>query len=317
MAMDLTAFAAPFQSFTREQWRARCGQWPMPLTENDLETLQGQVATVSLEEIRDIYVPIARLLQVYQESESQRAQTIQKFLGRESQKVPFIIGVSGSVAVGKSLTSRVLQALLSHGPEKLSVVIISTDGFLKSTQQLEKENIMHRKGFPESYCVHDLLSFLRSIKSGDLSVKAPVYSHQTYDILKGQYREVTGADVIIVEGLNILQTGFPLSVKQPKCFVSDYLDFSIYVDAKTSDIHDWFIKRFLTFRDLAKNKPHDFFYRFSKMFDEAAIDFANHIWRDINLANLEQNILPFKFRADLILHKSANHQVDQVLLRNH
>jgi len=317
MAIKKTTSATPYQNFTRDQWRARCGEWPMPLTEADLEALQGQIETVSLEEIRDIYVPIARLLHVYQATETERAQTIQNFLGRAATKIPFMIGVSGSVAVGKSMTSRVLKALLSQGPDNLNVVIIPTDGFLKSTAQLEKENLMDRKGFPESYCVQDLLHFVQAIKSGDLSVKAPIYSHQTYDIEPNAFREVAGADVIILEGLNILQTGMPLSVKQPKCFVSDYLDFSIYVDADMDHIQAWFLERFLAFRDNAKHKTDEFFYQFTNMMDEAAIYFANTVWRDINLANLEQNILPFKYRADLILHKGQDHQVDQVQLRNH
>lgn len=317
MSKENTASAVPYQTFSREEWRARCGEWPMPLTEADLETLQGQIETVSLEEIRDIYVPIARLLHVYQATEAQRAHTIQKFLGREADKIPFIIGVSGSVAVGKSMTSRVLKALMTEGPDNLKVVIVPTDGFLKPAAMLEAENLMERKGFPESYCVQDLLSFLQSIKSGDLTVKAPVYSHRTYDILPNKFRAVADADVIILEGLNILQTGLPLSVKQPKCFVSDYLDFSIYVDAETDHIKQWFLARFMTFREKGKNKPDDFFYQFANMMDEAAHYFASNVWRDINLANLEQNILPFKYRADLILHKGENHQVDQVLLRNH
>ena len=308
---------APYQSFTREQWQARRGEWPLPLSEDDLEALQGQIETVSLEEIRDIYVPIARLLHVYQQTESARNQTIQNFLGRPPAKIPFIIGVSGSVAVGKSMTSRVLKALLSQDPDQLNVVIIPTDGFLKTTAQLEKENLMERKGFPESYCVQDLLKFLQSIKAGDLSVTAPIYSHQTYDIKPNEFRSVDNVDVIILEGLNILQTGLPLSVKQPKCFVSDYLDFSIYVDANSEDIEEWFLQRFLTFRDQAKNKPDDFFYQFANMMDEPAIYFAKNVWENINLANLEQNILPFKYRADLILKKNKHHSIDEVLLRNH
>jgi type I pantothenate kinase len=317
MAIDKAATAAPYQKFTREEWRSRCGEWPMPLAEGDLEKLQGQIETVSLEEIRDIYVPIARLLHVYQATETERAKRIQKFLGREVKKIPFIIGVSGSVAVGKSMTSRVLKALLTEGPDNLNVVIIPTDGFLKTTAQLKAENLMERKGFPESYCIQDILNFLQAIKSGDLMVKAPIYSHKTYDIKPDVFREVSGTDVIILEGLNILQTGLPSSVKQPKCFVSDYLDFSIYVDADTTDIEEWFLHRFMTFRQLAKNKPGDFFYQFARMMDEAAHYFASNVWRDINLANLEQNILPFKDRADLILHKGKDHHVDQVLLRNH
>lgn len=317
MTKENTVSKVPYQTFSRAEWQARRGEWPMPLTEDDLETLQGQIETVSLEEIRDIYVPIARLLKVYQATEEERAHTIQKFLGRKTEKIPFIIGVSGSVAVGKSMTSRVLKALLSEGPDDLNVVIIPTDGFLKTTAQLMAENLMERKGFPESYCVHDLLEFLQAIKSGDLTVKAPVYSHQTYDIVPDEYREVVNADVIILEGLNILQTGFPLSVKQPKCFVSDYIDFSIYVDAKTEHIKAWFLERFIAFRDQAKNNPDVFFYQFARMMDEGALYFANTVWRDINLANLEQNILPFKHRADLILYKGKDHQVDQVLLRNH
>jgi type I pantothenate kinase len=306
---------APYQRFTREQWQARRGEWPMPLTEADCAQLQGQIEQVSLDEIQDIYVPIARLLQVFQTTESARARTVQGFLGREPVKVPFIIGVSGSVAVGKSMTSRVLQALLSQGPDQLNVIIVPTDGFLKTTLQLAEEDLLDRKGFPESYCVHDLLSFLQKIKSGDLSATAPVYSHQTYDIKPDQRRSVVNADVIIVEGLNLLQTGAPLNVRQPKNFVSDYIDFSIYVDAEKNQLEEWFLQRFLQFKTMGEKDPQSFFYQFKDMTEETASHYARTVWRDINLANLEQNILPFKYRADLILHKSKNHQVDEVLLR--
>lgn len=299
--------------FTREQWQTLRDELPLPLTEQDLDDLHGQIETVSLKEIADIYLPLSRLLSFYVTARQNLHHASYKFLDHSEAKVPFVIGVSGSVAVGKSTTSRVLKALLAHWPEHPKVEVVTTDGYLLPNEQLEQQGIMHRKGFPESYRVDELSKFLAQLKSGVRDLQVPVYSHQTYDVDPVNVQIVDQPDILILEGVNILQTG--MLTKESSVYVSDYLDFSIFVDANADLIFAWFLERFMHFRQLAEKKPDDFFYQFTKLNHEEATKFAIKVWQEVNQLNLEENILPYKYRANCILCKGADHLVEQVLLR--
>lgn len=308
---------SPYHRFDRASWQRLRQNTPMPLTEDDLEQLHGQIETVSLQEIREIYLPLSRLLSLYVEARQKLYQASSAFLHDApdaSPKVPYIIGVAGSVAVGKSTTSRILQALLSAWPNHPNVALVATDGFILPNHELEARGIMHRKGFPESYDVEALLAFLSAVKSGQTRVSAPVYSHHHYDIIPDEMITVEQPDVVILEGLNILQAVSVLR-PQPVCFVSDFLDFSIYVDADSDVIESWYVERFRSFQAGAFRDPSAYFHRFADLNMEETLRTALRFWREINLLNLEDNILPCKYRADLILHKAQNHHVSEVALR--
>lgn len=305
----------PYQSFSRLEWEQYRHDTPLVLNESDLERLHGVNETVSLSEISAIYLPLARLLSMYVSEKQSLYDVTSKFLSVPSQKVPYIIGVSGSVAVGKSTVSRVLQALLSRWDRHTKVTVVTTDGFLYPNAVLEAEGLMQRKGFPESYDVEKLLTFLTALKSGQPTVKAPVYSHEIYDILPNTQLEICRADVVIVEGLNILQTGLRRPGRQPRAFVSDFLDFSIFVDADISSMRAWFVERVLYFCDTSFQDPKNYFHYLTDFLPEERIKFAQRVWREINEVNFYENVLPFRERAKLILHKSPDHRVDEVLLR--
>ncbi len=307
--------SSAYIEFTREQWCRYRQDMPLTLSEDDLVKLRGKNEVVSLEEVEEIYLPLSRLLSLYVTATQSLHHATGEFLGTPEPKVPYIIGISGSVAVGKSTTSRVLQALLSCWPNHPNVVIVTTDGFLYSTAELERRGLMERKGFPESYDLARLLQLLHDIKAGRNDLQAPVYSHHHYDIVEDEIIEIGQPDIVIVEGLNILQTGIPKPGQQPRIFISDYFDFSIFVDAETSVIKQWFIDRVLLFCCTAFKDPDAFFHYLSKMNEEEVIKFSERVWREINEVNLVENILPFRERAQLILAKGADHSVEKVLLR--
>lgn len=307
-----TRVFSPYLQFSREQWQQFRQDTPLTLNESDLVTLRGVNEVVSLEEIETVYLPLSRLLNLYVSSTQSLYQASQQFLGNFEPRVPYLIGIAGSVAVGKSTTSRILQALLSRWPNHPSVLVVTTDGFLYPLAELKARHLLSRKGFPESYDTLSLLRFVRAIKSGQGPVYAPVYSHHAYDIVPGEQIEVNRPDIVILEGLNILQTA---TLEHQGSFISDFFDFTIFVDAETLAIRQWFIDRVLRFRDTAFQDPSAYFHSISKMSLQETRAFALNIWQDVNERNLFENILPFKNRARLILHKGTDHAVDQVFLR--
>ncbi len=301
-------------AFDRQQWQQLRKETPMPLQETDLARLHGEIEMVSLNEIRDIYLPLSRLLSYYVSASQSLQRATADFLSRPEPKVPYIIGVAGSVAVGKSTTSRILQALLSQWEHHPRVALVPTDGFIYPNAYLEANDLMARKGFPESYDLPQLIQFLADLKSGKPGLNVPIYSHHDYDILPDQWQAVDQPDIVILEGLNILQTGAAPSETQQQ-FVSDYLDFSIFVDAEPEIIEKWYLTRFESFRNKAMQDPSAYFHRFAQLNSEEATKMAMRYWHEINLLNLHQNILPFKQRARLILQKSEDHFVENVYLR--
>ncbi len=304
-----------YQSFTRQEWERYRQGTPLVLTEADLERLHGVNEVVSMDEIKDVYLPLSRLINLYVTETQSLYRVTSDFLATRPTKVPYIIGVSGSVAVGKSTVSRVLQALLSRWENHPKVALLTTDGFLYSNQELEARGLMNRKGFPESFNSEKLLYFLSALKSGAPRVEAPIYSHQVYDIVQNESMIIEAPDIVIVEGLNILQTGRPQPGRQPQLFVSDFLDFSLFVDAEVTSIKQWYIERVLYFCERSFQQPDNYFYFLSQMHREEQIKFAQRVWHEINELNLIENILPFRERAKLILHKTADHVIDRVLMR--
>lgn len=304
-----------YRTFTKNEWLSFGKDMPLTIRETDLDTLHGQMQTVSLREIAEIYLPLSRLLSLYVTAIQGLHHVSQQFLGKPEPKVPYIIGVSGSVAVGKSMTSRILKALLSRWPNHPSVAVVTTDGFLYPNQILEKQNLMKRKGFPESYDVNALLSFLIDVKSGHQDINVPIYSHQSYDILKNKNGKINKPDILILEGLNILQTGLQKPGSQPALFVSDFLDFSIFVDADIDNLKKWYIERVIKFSQTTFRDPKAYFHYLSQLSLEEVKTLASTFWHEINEINLIENILPYRERAQLILKKGDAHTVEEVRLR--
>src|SRR5438477_10912181 len=288
---------------------------PMTLRPTEVSRLRSLHDRLDIREVEDIYLPLSRLLSMYVAATQRLFRAQQSFLGTEDSKMPYIIGIGGSVAVGKSTTARVLQALLARWPNTPKVDLITTDGFLFPNAVLEREGLMEKKGFPESYDLPALLRFLSDIKAGRRPARAPVYSHLVYDVIPNQWIEIDRPDILIIEGLNVLQTGRPPRDGAAIPYVSDFFDFSVFLDAPEHVLLRWYVDRFLTLRSTAFRDPKSYFHRYSKLSDDEAIATATSIWTRINLVNLHENILPTRQRADLILRKSESHLVEEVALR--
>lgn len=288
---------------------------PLTLSEEEIVKLKGINEDLSLEEVAQIYLPLSRLLNFYISSNLRRQAVLEQFLGTDGQKIPYIIGIAGSVAVGKSTTARLLQALLSSWPEHRSVELITTDGFLHPNKVLNERGLMKKKGFPQSYDMHSLVKFVSEVKSGAKRVTAPVYSHLIYDVVPEGNKVIEQPDILILEGLNVLQSGMDYPHDPHRVFVSDFVDFSIYVDAPEELLQSWYINRFLKFRQGAFSNPDSYFHNYSKLPEPEAINIATQLWNEINGLNLHENILPTRERASLIMTKSANHAVENVRLR--
>ncbi len=300
-----------YLTFGREEWADLRAATPLTLREHDLDSLRGINERIDLDEVAAVYLPLTRLLNLYVAATQNLSKVSSAFLGTLEPKVPYVIGVAGSVAVGKSTFARILQALLARWPDHPKVDLVTTDGFLYPNRILEERGIMNRKGFPDSYDTRRLLQFLRELKSGEPNVAAPVYSHVVYDIVDGDEVIVSQPDIVILEGLNVLQVGSSDASE----FVSDYFDFSIYIDADEEHIQEWYVRRFLTLRETVFQNPDSFFRHYAHLTTEEAVETAKFIWREINGRNLRDNIEPSKARAGLVLRKGQDHRVTNVSLR--
>jgi type I pantothenate kinase len=299
-----------YLTFDREEWADLRAATPLTIRERDLEALRGINEKIDLDEVTAVYLPLTRLLNLYVSATQNLHKVSATFLGAMAPKVPYVIGIAGSVAVGKSTFARILQALLARWPDHPRVDLITTDGFLFPNHVLQDRGIMNRKGFPESYDTKALLQFLRDLKGGASEVRAPVYSHVVYDIVEGDAISIRQPDILILEGLNVLQVG-----SESNEFVSDYFDFSIYIDAEEQDIEQWYVERFQALRETIFRDPNSFFQNYAHLTDEEAVETARTIWREINGKNLVENIEPTKSRASLLVQKGPDHRVTDVHLR--
>jgi len=306
---------SPYRVFSRAEWATRRADTPMTLAPAEIARLRSLHDRLDISEVEEIYLPLSRLLSFYVAATQRLFHAQQAFLGTEDAKMPYIIGVGGSVAVGKSTTARVLQALLARWPNVPKVDLITTDGFLFPNAVLEREGLMDRKGFPESYDLPALMRFLSDIKAGRRPVRAPVYSHLVYDVIPNRWIEIDRPEILIVEGLNVLQAGRLPRDGKAVPFVSDFFDFSVYLDADENVLEAWYVNRFLTLRGTAFADPKSYFHRYANLSDTEAVAVATSIWTRINLVNLRENILPTRPRADLVLKKGETHQVEEVALR--
>lgn len=300
--------SSPYLDFDRHAWSELRNSFPQVLTEEDLEKIRGIGESIDLDEVADIYLPLSRLIHLQVQARQELTTATETFLGENPQHVPFVIGIAGSVAVGKSTTARLLQVLLQRWPSHPHVDLITTDGFLYPGSQLRRRGLMRRKGFPESYDQRALLRFVTDVKSGKPNVKAPVYSHTLYDRIPDEFITVNRPDILVIEGLNVLQTG-------PTLVVSDLFDFSVYVDAKIEDIERWYIERFLELRSTVFRAPNAHFSHYAELSDHVATAKARDIWQTINLPNLVENILPTRVRASLVLAKRSDHSVQRIRMR--
>ena len=308
--------ASPFVEFDREQWSRLRRSTPLTLGPEDVARLQGLGDRVDLHEVEEVYLPLSRLLTLYVEANDGLREATSTFLGEHPPaRTPYVIGVAGSVAVGKSTTARLLREMLARWPTTPRVELVTTDGFLYPNAELERRGLMGRKGFPESYDRRALLRFVQAVKSGRTKVTAPVYSHLTYDIVPGAQVTVRRPDILVVEGLNVLQPARVRSDGRQGVAVSDFFDFSIYVDARVDDVRAWYVDRFLRLRQTAFARPESYFRRYADLSDAEARATAERIWRDINERNLRENVLPTRGRASLVLTKGLDHSVRRVRLR--
>jgi type I pantothenate kinase len=305
----------PYRRFSRAQWAKLRDDTPMTLTVSEVNRLSSMHDRLDMKEVEDIYLPLSRLLSFYVSAAQRLFFAQRRFLGIQDRKMPYIIGVAGSVAVGKSTTARVLQALLTRWSPQPKVDLVTTDGFLFPNAVLEREGLMGKKGFPESYDLPALLGFLSDIKAGRRPVTAPIYSHLTYDIVPNETIEVDRPDILIVEGLNVLQTGRLPSDGKAVPFVSDFFDFSVYIDADEAVLREWYVQRFLALRSTSFQDSRSYFNRYASFSDAEATEKALSLWTTINLVNLKENILPTRPRATLILKKGSEHVIESVLLR--
>ncbi|MGA2792901.1 MAG: type I pantothenate kinase [Roseiarcus sp.] len=315
MAQQPEAIASPFRRFTRDEWAKLRADTPLTLTIDDLRKLQSLHDPISLDEVAAIYLPLSRLLALYVAATQGLFKATQRFLGAEDGKVPYIIGVAGSVAVGKSTTARVLQALLTRWPNTPKVQLVTTDGFLRPNAALIRDGLLERKGFPESYDGMALIRFLSEIKAGKRNVVAPVYSHLVYDVVPGETITVDRPDILIVEGLNVLLPNRLSREDKMIPFVSDFFDFSVFLHADDALLERWYVERFMRLRETAFRDPRSYFHKYADLDDDDARSTARSIWTRINLVNLHENILPTRPRASLLLTKGASHRIEEVALR--
>ncbi|MDT0394733.1 MULTISPECIES: type I pantothenate kinase [Streptomyces] len=309
--------ATPYMDLTRAEWSALRDKTPLPLSAAEVEQLRGLGDVIDLDEVRDIYLPLSRLLNLYVGATDGLRGALNTFLGEKGSQsgTPFVIGVAGSVAVGKSTVSRLLRALLSRWPEHPRVELVTTDGFLLPTTELQERGLMSRKGFPESYDRRALTRFVADVKAGKGEVTAPVYSHLIYDIVPGEKLTVRRPDILIVEGLNVLQPALPGQDGRTRVGLADYFDFSVYVDARTEDVERWYLNRFKRLRETAFQDPSSYFRKYTQVSEEEALDYARTMWRTINKPNLVENIVPTRGRATLVLRKGPDHKVQRLSLR--
>lgn len=300
----------------RDEWNAyltnELSNRQVTITDQQLERITSLNDVLSRKDAFEVYKPLTELVDIYKQNYEELTRKRDRFLGISRKMPPFIIGIAGGVAVGKSTAARLLKIFLSQVYPDLNVDLVTTDGFLYSTEELERRNILNRKGFPESYNMQKLISFLKDIKNNVTNIQYPTYSHEVYDIIPGEWQELVNPDIVIVEGINILQ--FPSNTN---IYVSDFFDLSIYVDADADLIEKWFYQRFELLVDKAKNKPDDYYHRFSKMDKPDAIYYAHKVWQEINLVNLEENILPTRNNADIVIHKENNHKINQLWLKKY
>ncbi|ROP43185.1 type I pantothenate kinase [Pseudokineococcus lusitanus] len=307
--------SSPYVELDRAAWSALAPSTPLRLSEEDLASLRGLGEPIDLAEVEEVYLPLSRLLQLYVEASRALHAARTAFLGEQTAPTTFVVGVAGSVAVGKSTTARVLREVLARWPATPRVELVTTDGFLRPNAELERRGLLERKGFPESYDRRALLRFVKDVKSGVPEVRAPVYSHLVYDIVPGAEVVVRQPDVLLVEGLNVLQPARPRTDGRLGLAVGDYFDFTIYVDARTADVRRWYVERFLRLRETAFARPESYFRRFAGLSDDQAVALAEQIWGAVNEPNLVENVLPTRGRASLVLTKDADHTVRRVRLR--